>query len=74
MEPNWLSPRDDRAWRGFMHAHHQLGVHLTRTEPGRAGGGHGLRLYFPFVRSSQGCMPITSARLRCSATPAGSVR
>ena len=28
----------------------------------------------PFVRSSQGCMPITSARLRCSATPAGSVR
>jgi hypothetical protein len=22
MEPNWLSPRDDRAWRAFMHAHH----------------------------------------------------
>jgi hypothetical protein len=30
MEPNWLSPRDDRAWRAFMHAHHQLGVHLNR--------------------------------------------
>jgi hypothetical protein len=30
MEPNWLSPREDRAWRAFQHAHHQLGVHLTR--------------------------------------------
>ena len=30
MEPNWLSPREDRAWRAFMHAHHQLGVHLNR--------------------------------------------
>jgi hypothetical protein len=23
-------PSDDRAWRAFMHAHHQLGVHLNR--------------------------------------------
>src|ERR1700680_1302279 len=30
MEPNWLSPREDLAWRAFMHAHHQLGVHLNR--------------------------------------------
>jgi DNA-binding MarR family transcriptional regulator len=30
MEPNWLNPREDRAWRAFMHAHHQLGVHLNR--------------------------------------------
>ncbi len=30
MEPNWLSPREDRAWRAFQHAHHQLGVHLNR--------------------------------------------
>ena len=30
MEPNWLSPREDRAWRAFMHAHHQLVVHLNR--------------------------------------------
>jgi hypothetical protein len=30
MEPNWLSPRHDRTWRAFMHAHHQLGVHLNR--------------------------------------------
>jgi hypothetical protein len=30
MEPNWLSPREDRAWRAFKHAHHQLGVHLNR--------------------------------------------
>jgi hypothetical protein len=30
MEPNWLSPREDRAWRPFMHAHHQLVVHLNR--------------------------------------------
>src|ERR1700756_4626660 len=30
MEPNWLSPREDRAWRAFQHAHHQLGVRLNR--------------------------------------------
>ncbi|MCV7409425.1 MarR family transcriptional regulator [Mycobacterium florentinum] len=30
MEPNWLSPREDRAWRAFQHAHHQLGAHLNR--------------------------------------------
>src|ERR1700680_2753102 len=30
MEPNWLSPREDLAWRAFMHAHHQVGVHLNR--------------------------------------------
>ena len=30
MEPRWLTPREDRAWRAFQHAHHQLGVHLNR--------------------------------------------
>src|SRR6201995_4662919 len=30
MEPTWLSPREDRAWRAFQHAHHQLGAHLNR--------------------------------------------
>src|ERR1700759_5625874 len=30
MEPNWLDAREDRAWRAFMHAHHQLVVHLNR--------------------------------------------
>ena len=30
MEPNWLNPREDRAWRAFMDAHHQLVVHLNR--------------------------------------------
>jgi len=30
MEPIWLNPREDRAWRAFMHAHHQLVVHLNR--------------------------------------------
>ena len=30
MEPTWLSPREDRAWRAFQHAHHQLDVHLNR--------------------------------------------
>jgi hypothetical protein len=30
MEPNWLNPREDRAWRALMHAHHPLGVHLNR--------------------------------------------
>jgi DNA-binding MarR family transcriptional regulator len=30
MEPNWLNPREGRAWRAFMHAHHQLMAHLSR--------------------------------------------
>lgn len=30
METNWLTPREDRAWRAFQHAHHQLDVHLNR--------------------------------------------
>jgi DNA-binding MarR family transcriptional regulator len=30
MEPKWLSPPEDRAWRAFMHAHHQLVAHLNR--------------------------------------------
>ena len=30
MEPNWLNSREDRAWRAFKHAHHQLDVHLNR--------------------------------------------
>jgi DNA-binding MarR family transcriptional regulator len=29
-EPDWLDPREDRAWRGFMHAHHQLALRLRR--------------------------------------------
>src|SRR5215469_14981579 len=29
-EPNWLDPREDRAWRAFMHAHHELTVRLSR--------------------------------------------
>jgi hypothetical protein len=38
------------------------------------GAGNGLGRYSSFVRNSQGCMPIASARFRCSATPDGSVR
>jgi DNA-binding MarR family transcriptional regulator len=30
MEPNWLNPREARAWRTFVDAHHLLEVHLTR--------------------------------------------
>jgi DNA-binding MarR family transcriptional regulator len=30
MEPKWLDPREDRTWRTFMHAHHQLVAHLNR--------------------------------------------
>jgi DNA-binding MarR family transcriptional regulator len=30
MEPNWLNPREGRAWRAFMHAHHQLNLRLNR--------------------------------------------
>src|ERR1022692_2637036 len=29
-EPNWLDPREDRAWRAFMHAHDQLAARLHR--------------------------------------------
>jgi DNA-binding MarR family transcriptional regulator len=29
-EPNWLDPREDRAWRAFIHAHHQLSVRLNQ--------------------------------------------
>jgi DNA-binding MarR family transcriptional regulator len=29
-EPQWLDPREDRAWRAFLHAHHQLGLRLSR--------------------------------------------
>jgi DNA-binding MarR family transcriptional regulator len=31
-EPNWLSPREDRAWRAFIHAHHRLGVRLNQLQ------------------------------------------
>jgi DNA-binding MarR family transcriptional regulator len=30
MKPKWLNAREDRAWRAFMHAHHQLVVQLNR--------------------------------------------
>jgi DNA-binding MarR family transcriptional regulator len=30
MEANWLDTREDRAWRAFMHAHHQLVALLHR--------------------------------------------
>lgn len=30
MEPKWLSPRELRAWRAFVDARHQVGVHLER--------------------------------------------
>jgi DNA-binding MarR family transcriptional regulator len=29
-EPGWLDAREDRAWRAFMHAHHQLGLRLQK--------------------------------------------
>jgi DNA-binding MarR family transcriptional regulator len=29
-EPNWLDPREDRAWRAFVHAHHRLTVRLNQ--------------------------------------------
>jgi DNA-binding MarR family transcriptional regulator len=30
MEPDWLNPRELRAWRAFIDARHQVGVHLER--------------------------------------------
>jgi len=30
MEPNWLNPREGRAWRAFIHAHQQIEAHLSR--------------------------------------------
>ena len=29
-KPKWLDSREDRAWRTFIHAHHQLSVRLNR--------------------------------------------
>ena len=29
-EPHWLDAREDRAWRAFMHAHHQLNTCLNQ--------------------------------------------
>jgi DNA-binding MarR family transcriptional regulator len=29
-EPRWLDPREDRAWRAFMHARHRLAMRLRR--------------------------------------------
>jgi DNA-binding MarR family transcriptional regulator len=31
-EPNWLDPREDRAWRAFVHAHHRLVVRLNQLQ------------------------------------------
>jgi DNA-binding MarR family transcriptional regulator len=30
-EPNWLDPREDRAWRTFIHAQHELLLRLQRN-------------------------------------------
>jgi DNA-binding MarR family transcriptional regulator len=30
IEPHWLSPREDHAWRAFVHAHDQLEMRLRR--------------------------------------------
>lgn len=30
MEPKWLSAREDRAWRAFVHAHDQIEARLSR--------------------------------------------
>jgi DNA-binding MarR family transcriptional regulator len=29
-DQDWLDPREERAWRAFMHAHHQLTLRLRR--------------------------------------------
>jgi DNA-binding MarR family transcriptional regulator len=29
-EPDWLDPREDRAWRAFRHAHHRLAARLNQ--------------------------------------------
>ena len=29
-DPDWLDPREDRAWRAFRHAHDQLALRLNR--------------------------------------------
>src|ERR1700712_1752013 len=30
MDPKWLDPREDRAWRAFRHASHRLSLRLQR--------------------------------------------
>jgi DNA-binding MarR family transcriptional regulator len=31
-EPHWLDPSEDRAWRAFLHAHHQLTLRLRQHQ------------------------------------------
>jgi hypothetical protein len=34
MEPNWLNAREDRAWRAFIYANHQLVITADGTPVG----------------------------------------
>jgi DNA-binding MarR family transcriptional regulator len=64
MESNWLSPREDRAWRAFMHAHHQLVAHLNRglQESGLSGADY--EVLAALSANDGACMP---ARDLCNA-------
>ena len=64
MEPKWLDAREDRAWRAFMHAHHQLDVHLNRglQESGLSGADY--EVLAVLSSSDEGRMP---ARALCLA-------
>jgi hypothetical protein len=62
MEPNWLNRREDRAWRAFQHAHHQLDVHLNRglQESGLSGADYEV-LAVLSAHDGTACRPATYA-------------
>lgn len=64
VEPNWLDAREDRAWRAFLHAHHQLELHLHRglQEFGLSGADY--RILAALSEQAGDCMP---ARDLCNA-------
>ena len=64
MEPNWLSPRENRAWRAFQHAHHQLDVHLNRGLQGSGLSGADYQILAVLSEHDKDRMP---ARELCNA-------
>ena len=63
----------DAGRRGLAHVGRSRGGAVDLAEP-PVKQGASVGRYASLVRSSQGGIPMTSERLRCNATPAGTVR
>jgi DNA-binding MarR family transcriptional regulator len=63
MEPNWLSPDEDRAWRAFVFAQRQLVAHLNRglQESGLSGADYAVLVVLSAIDSDR-----MSARELCT--------